>query len=70
VLSFSLTKDAEHLDYLSSAQALGDFVELIQFLKKTPSGAEESPVIAFGGSYGGNIHLEWNSQLFVPQLTN
>ncbi|VDO49198.1 unnamed protein product [Haemonchus placei] len=46
----------DHLGYLSSEQALADFVLLIDYLKqKRIPGAENSPVIAFGGSYGGML---------------
>uniref|UniRef100_W6NDI6 Peptidase S28 domain containing protein n=1 Tax=Haemonchus contortus TaxID=6289 RepID=W6NDI6_HAECO len=46
----------DHLGYLSSEQALADFVLLIDHLKqKRIPGAENSPVIAFGGSYGGML---------------
>nr|ABR17682.1 unknown [Picea sitchensis] len=40
------------LGFLSSAQALADFATLITDLKKNLS-AEDSPVVVFGGSYGG-----------------
>lgn len=42
------------LGFLSSAQALADFGKLITDLKKNLS-AEESPVVVFGGSYGGML---------------
>jgi len=48
-------KDPKKLGYLSSAQALADFVELITHLKGTIDGASKSAVIAFGGSYGGML---------------
>ncbi|EYB97442.1 hypothetical protein Y032_0141g2274 [Ancylostoma ceylanicum] len=45
-----------HLGYLSSEQALADFVLLIDHLKeKRLKGAQNSAVIAFGGSYGGML---------------
>lgn len=53
-LSFGL-QDSKHLNYLTSEQALADFAVLIQNLKSTRPGAEHSPVIAVGGSYGGML---------------
>lgn len=47
-------KDADSLTYLSSEQALADYVVLITDLKKNLS-AEDSPVVLFGGSYGGML---------------
>nr|XP_003219412.1 PREDICTED: lysosomal Pro-X carboxypeptidase [Anolis carolinensis] len=47
--------DAKHLNYLSSAQALADFAVLVQHLKATIPGAQDTPVIAIGGSYGGML---------------
>jgi lysosomal Pro-X carboxypeptidase len=43
------------LGYLSSEQALADYASYIQNLKATVPGAANSPVIAFGGSYGGML---------------
>ena len=45
-----------NLGYLSSEQALADFSVLIPYLKKNIiANATQSPVIAFGGSYGGML---------------
>ena len=41
--------------YLSSEQALGDYADLLTYIKATTDGASTSPVIAFGGSYGGML---------------
>ncbi|CAH1401397.1 unnamed protein product [Nezara viridula] len=52
-LSFT---DPKYSGYLSSQQALADFVSLIKYLKdsyKVPF--NRNPVIAFGGSYGGML---------------
>nr|XP_045001879.1 lysosomal Pro-X carboxypeptidase-like isoform X2 [Jaculus jaculus]XP_045001880.1 lysosomal Pro-X carboxypeptidase-like isoform X2 [Jaculus jaculus] len=46
-------KDSKHLNFLTSEQALADYAELIIHLKRTIPGAENQPVIAIGGSYGG-----------------
>ncbi|KAI5078890.1 hypothetical protein GOP47_0006561 [Adiantum capillus-veneris] len=47
-------KDADSLAYLTSEQALADFVSLLTDLKKNMS-AEACPVVLFGGSYGGML---------------
>ncbi|KAI8565695.1 hypothetical protein RHMOL_Rhmol03G0281000 [Rhododendron molle] len=47
-------KSAETLGYLNSQQALADFAVLIRSLKKNHS-SEASPVVVFGGSYGGML---------------
>jgi hypothetical protein len=43
-----------YIDYLSSQQALADYAYLIKYLKMSYN-AESSPLIAFGGSYGGML---------------
>ena len=40
---------------LSGDQALADYAVLITHLKSTIDGAENSPAIAIGGSYGGML---------------
>ncbi|KAL6523444.1 hypothetical protein OROGR_017047 [Orobanche gracilis] len=49
-------KSAETLGYLNSQQALADFAVLIRSLKHNLS-SEASPVVVFGGSYGGTACL-------------
>lgn len=44
-------KDPQHLGYLTSEQALGDFADLLQTINPDV----QRPVIAFGGSYGGML---------------
>ncbi|XP_015110405.1 lysosomal Pro-X carboxypeptidase [Diachasma alloeum] len=46
--------DAKHLGYLTAQQALADYVDLIEYLK-SDAALKRSPVIAFGGSYGGML---------------
>lgn len=48
-------KSPEHLGYLSSEQALADFSTMLENIRKNRKGAEKSPVIAIGGSYGGML---------------
>ncbi|KAJ6432951.1 hypothetical protein OIU84_020067 [Salix udensis] len=47
-------KDANLRGYFSSAQTLADYAEVILHIKKKYS-ADSSPVIVFGGSYGGML---------------
>ena len=47
--------DYPHINYLTAEQALADYAYLISSLKATYPGASKSPVIAFGGSYGGML---------------
>eukprot|EP00878_Enallax_costatus_P010690 GHUV01011166.1.p1 GENE.GHUV01011166.1~~GHUV01011166.1.p1 ORF type:complete len:391 (+),score=98.94 GHUV01011166.1:394-1566(+) len=45
----------KHMAYLTAEQALADYAELITELHDSFPGAEHSPVIGFGGSYGGML---------------
>jgi len=49
------TTNLTYYGYLSAEQALADFAALIYYIKDTTPGAENSPVISFGGSYGGML---------------
>ncbi|RZC70602.1 hypothetical protein C5167_033765 [Papaver somniferum] len=55
-------RNASTLGYFNSAQALADYAEVIISLKKNMS-ADSSPVIVFGGSYGGSKYLNFVGQL-------
>ncbi|XP_015114926.1 lysosomal Pro-X carboxypeptidase [Diachasma alloeum] len=46
--------NVENWGYLTSQQALADYVDLIEFLRSNSS-MKHSPVITFGGSYGGML---------------
>lgn len=48
-------ENSSTIGYLSSTQALADYATLIIDLKKNLS-ATDSPVVVFGGSYGGSIY--------------
>lgn len=49
-------RNASTRGYFNSAQALADYASVILHLKKSLS-AHNSPVIVFGGSYGGSEYL-------------
>ncbi|CAF0897352.1 unnamed protein product [Didymodactylos carnosus] len=45
----------EYTRYLTSEQALADYVYLIEDIRRVIRGAEQSQVVVFGGSYGGML---------------
>jgi len=51
----SLSADPSKNGYLTSSQSLADQARLITHIKGTLQGAKNSPVIAFGVSYGGEM---------------
>ncbi|KAL3755596.1 hypothetical protein ACJRO7_002620 [Eucalyptus globulus] len=51
------SSNSSTLGYLSSTQALADYATQITDLKKNWT-AEDSPVVVFGGSYGGILFIE------------
>ncbi|RRT82363.1 hypothetical protein B296_00013103 [Ensete ventricosum] len=59
--------NASTLGYLSSTQAIADFATLIIDLKKNLT-SEDSPVVAFGGSYGGSKMLAAWFRLKYPHV--
>jgi lysosomal Pro-X carboxypeptidase len=48
--------------YLSSQEALADYLSIIGYLRRE-RGAENSPIVAFGGSYGGML-AAWMRMLY------
>jgi len=50
-----LKNNANRLQYLTHQQALGDYASLLQSIKKEYKMQEKTPIIAFGGSYGGML---------------
>ncbi|CAH8499289.1 unnamed protein product [Schistosoma turkestanicum] len=59
--------DRQHFGYLTAEQALADYVLLINQLKVNHSCFASSPVIAFGGSYGGMLSA-WIRQKYPNQI--
>jgi lysosomal Pro-X carboxypeptidase len=53
--------------YLSVEQALADYAYLIEYFHKNATFTEQSPVVTFGGSYGGML-AAWFRQKY-PHLT-
>lgn len=47
--------DYPYHNYLYLDQVLKDYAYLIKYIKSNVNNAKNSPVIAFGGSYGGKI---------------
>lgn len=46
---------AANVHYLTTAQVLEDYVEVVAHIKATIPNAHNCPVVAFGGSYGGTL---------------
>jgi len=46
-------KNASTMGYFNSAQALADYVAVLNHVKETLN-AKNSPVVVIGGSYGGS----------------
>jgi hypothetical protein len=47
--------DLKNVGHLSVENALADFASLIVYLKQNTTALSASPVVAFGGSYGGSL---------------
>lgn len=63
----NVTKDVGNYGFLSVEQALADYAYLIQHFHRVGLFPKESPVITFGGSYGGML-AAW-FRMKYPHLT-
>ena len=50
--------DPKYTGYLTSSQVLADYSKLINFIESNTAGEKDSPVVAFGGSLGGQ-YASW-----------
>nr|ACO10272.1 Lysosomal Pro-X carboxypeptidase precursor [Caligus rogercresseyi] len=64
----SLKPDPKMNGYLTSEQALADYARFVTEFKSTRKGAKDSPVIVFGGSYGGML-AAW-MRIKYPHIVN
>ncbi|XP_068083135.1 lysosomal Pro-X carboxypeptidase isoform X2 [Anabrus simplex] len=55
ITMFAENTEPKYLGYLTSQQALADYADLIKYLTANQTEYNKSPVIAFGGSYGGML---------------
>ncbi|CAI9768555.1 unnamed protein product [Fraxinus pennsylvanica] len=53
--------------YLTSAQAMADYAEILIYIKEKLS-AHNSPIIVIGGSYGGSKNSPFISMLRYPHI--
>jgi surfactin synthase thioesterase subunit len=56
------------LGFLTTEQALADYAQFIDYIKESIPNAKKSPVIVFGGSYGGLRKYKIGFEIILKEI--